>query len=513
MSIDAATLQAMLDRMGLNMKSEIHSAVDDLKHDMNIKLENIEQSTKAIKEEITDLKNKDKIRREDIDTNQKNIEKNSNKIKEIEKVDEETEKRIKNIEQKQYKHNAEYHRLIKLENDVKNLKEKMANKSYAEITKKNDVVNDDKNTQNDVEEINNPNAVINEVNNDKNTIQYAKKRIGLGPIRLVDVGYYAGGIKFNDIHEANKVEHDSARKEAIKEVIQDSFKIMDTDLEITDTKFSNNANSDLIFFNTSESVIKRMFFRIKSAREHVPTIRLQTYFPQLLWERKSFLETKAKEERAKNPRLRTSIRLGNNDLEVYVKEVGEAFYTKMPINHWGIPPPIGYRQPTTLSPPKPRHADGHTWIGQSHNQKKRPQEFSPTTENLSKTTKTSPTSPKSPKSPKSTSDMSSFKSSLAAELQSAAKLSALATSPSSKASALATSTCNPPPPSTPADASSAALSSASSVAQSHCDGYASGENGNSLNPSSGDPNTGNMEVVKSMVSKNSKISKKNKNGQ
>ena len=93
MLINIETLQAMLDRMirNLNLKTEIHSAVDDLKHDMNSKLDNINLSTKAIKYDVDDLENKDKIRREDIDTNAENIKENNKAI-------EDNENQIKSIE-------------------------------------------------------------------------------------------------------------------------------------------------------------------------------------------------------------------------------------------------------------------------------------------------------------------------------------------------------------------------------------------------------------------------------
>ena len=510
MSIDTATFQAMLDRMSGNLKSEIHSAVDDLKHDMNSKLDNINMSTKAIKDDVDDLKTKDKIRREDIDTNAENIKENNKTI-------EANENRIKSLEKKQFKHSAEYLKVKQLENDVKQLKE-MASKTYADVTIDNNI--NHKNGNAIKEQSEDVNTDKSNMSNDKNSIKYAKKRIGLGPIRLIDVGFYAGGINFTDIHEANKDEYNIPRKEAIKEVLQNTFKILDDDLEISNTKFSNNADGDLIFFNTSESVIKRLFSRIQGVRHHNASIKLQTFFPQSMWMRKSYIEERAKEERAKNPRLRTSIRLGNQDLEVWVKEVGEVLYTKMPINNWGIPPAIGVRKPTTISPPKPRYADGQTWIGQDHNGRKRPQDFSPTTQNQSKTSK-----------PSTSNSPTSFGASLAAELQSAGQMSPSASSASPPASSISASTTasptvskmsssasSPSPPTSPPTSPSSKpttpveTSVASSPSQYDCNGYASGMTGNPDNLSSGHSATNGLGFVKSIVSKKSyKISKSTKN--
>ena len=77
------------------------------------------------------------------------------------------------------------------------------------------------------------------------------------------------------------------------------------------------------------------------------------YTPPCLWHRKIALDRLAAKERLHNSRLRTQIRLGQSDIELWTKEKHEAFYTKIPTEAFGPLPPIGTRDPQQIAPVPP----------------------------------------------------------------------------------------------------------------------------------------------------------------
>ena len=69
----------------------------------------------------------------------------------------------------------------------------------------------------------------------------------------------------------------------------------------------------------------------------IQILGLSTITPPQLWERKKRLEIILKEARKKNPSLRTQIRMGENDISLYTKIVGENFYSWTPLTKFGDP--------------------------------------------------------------------------------------------------------------------------------------------------------------------------------
>ena len=59
------------------------------------------------------------------------------------------------------------------------------------------------------------------------------------------------------------------------------------------------------------------------------------YFLRQLWNRKAALEAILKEQRLKEPQLRTQIRMGDTDLILMTKYQGEPFFRPTPINAYG----------------------------------------------------------------------------------------------------------------------------------------------------------------------------------
>ena len=78
-------------------------------------------------------------------------------------------------------------------------------------------------------------------------------------------------------------------------------------------------------------------------------INLVTYFPNIVWQRKLRLLSNCKEQQKIQPRLRYQIRLGNGDISLWTKEVGEPAYICTPITAFGSLPPIENDGPTKMT--------------------------------------------------------------------------------------------------------------------------------------------------------------------
>ena len=76
-----------------------------------------------------------------------------------------------------------------------------------------------------------------------------------------------------------------------------------------------------------------MFIRAQYRKSN--NIRICNYFPPQVWEKKRKLENILKEERLKNPQLRTQIRMGNDGLVLMTKYVSEMYYRPTPLNAYG----------------------------------------------------------------------------------------------------------------------------------------------------------------------------------
>ena len=79
-------------------------------------------------------------------------------------------------------------------------------------------------------------------------------------------------------------------------------------------------------------------------------VRISQYFPHFLWERKRSLEALLSKEQQKDSTLRYQIRLGINDIELFVKSQHDPFYLKTNLEAYGkLSPPLSL-QPTPFPP-------------------------------------------------------------------------------------------------------------------------------------------------------------------
>ena len=84
-------------------------------------------------------------------------------------------------------------------------------------------------------------------------------------------------------------------------------------------------------------MIKKRKNRVLNNKSKNEEIKVINYFPPQLWSRKKNLEKLLKIARSENPELRTQIRMGDEDITLYTKMVGQPFYQWTPITKYGDP--------------------------------------------------------------------------------------------------------------------------------------------------------------------------------
>ena len=106
-------------------------------------------------------------------------------------------------------------------------------------------------------------------------------------------------------------------------------------LNIRETKMSYNGDSGIMWVTLDKFTVRSIYQRNVSIKN--PDIRVITYFPKQLWQKKKNLDIILSEARKKDSKLRTQVRMGDEDLQLFTKNVGEPFWMKTPINHYGDP--------------------------------------------------------------------------------------------------------------------------------------------------------------------------------
>ena len=113
-----------------------------------------------------------------------------------------------------------------------------------------------------------------------------------------------------------------ARKAAAREYMKYYLDYDEEELkitEITDTKMATSGDILYIAFKNANHVRDLHFRRAASCNDD---LRIRDYIPPQLHARYMTIARKATERRAEDPKLKTQIRWGDNDIEIFVKEKG-----------------------------------------------------------------------------------------------------------------------------------------------------------------------------------------------
>ena len=184
-------------------------------------------------------------------------------------------------------------------------------------------------------------------------MEEGRKWIRLVPINKSHVRKFTENKVTDDIKEMNGKEFEMARKTAAEEFLKIELKI--TDIEIKETKLSENKDAGILWVKVGNKA--RLTILSQIAKESIGRqlqIRLLTKIPQQFWSRNKLLEYNCAMERKKNPNLRTQIRLGQFDLELWTKEKGEQFWRLTPLEAFGSLDPYTVNYPKDQAPTQDR---------------------------------------------------------------------------------------------------------------------------------------------------------------
>ena len=156
-------------------------------------------------------------------------------------------------------------------------------------------------------------------------MEEAKKWLRLVPVDINHVRKYTSEKHIEDHLSYNTATFDYAREKAAVEFLNKELNMYDVAIE--ETKMSANSKNGIMWIKIGDINRIKVLSQIgKLARNKKLNIRLITKIPHQFWERNRCLENLCFKERERNPKLRTQIRLGKTDIELFTKFKDEIFW-------------------------------------------------------------------------------------------------------------------------------------------------------------------------------------------
>ena len=154
----------------------------------------------------------------------------------------------------------------------------------------------------------------------------ASHMVSIGPISLGSINYFRKqGENFED-----------AKKSATKEFMKYNLNYSDDDLVdvmIAETRLSTRGDDIVNVAFVNEVDVKELY--VRKAESKNENILLRCYIPPNYYERYMCLNRICADKRAEDPGLKTQLRFGKNDIEVYTKtKGGDAGYRKVKLNEF-----------------------------------------------------------------------------------------------------------------------------------------------------------------------------------
>ena len=184
----------------------------------------------------------------------------------------------------------------------------------------------------------------------------ARKKVGVWPVTAFDIR--EANNDNEDIFNATDDElfrdpkFANARCEAAINFLHLELKFNKNDILVVDAYMARDPETKILWIETTELSVKKIFQ--KAARIRNRDVRILTFFPRHLFNKKRNLDAILRTQRGIDPTLRTQIRLGKSDLELYTKFGNEQFWNKSPLGIYGDP-----NVDPTLSPPVRRATPSH----------------------------------------------------------------------------------------------------------------------------------------------------------
>ena len=139
----------------------------------------------------------------------------------------------------------------------------------------------------------------------------AQKMMGIGPITKETLDHFEG-----------EKDPEAARRMAVKEILMYKLGFTNKELDEIDIKETKQAKSeDIVYFAVENTdTIREIYYRKADSKND--EINLRNYIPPQFHARYMALNRECTEQRSKNQRLKTQIRFGKQDIELFTKEKG-----------------------------------------------------------------------------------------------------------------------------------------------------------------------------------------------
>lgn len=184
----------------------------------------------------------------------------------------------------------------------------------------------------------NPETTTAEDNSSNNTISEAKKVIGLYPVNRRDIAHWVlsdeevRNISDDDIFRNEK--YSDARTEAANDFLYSKLSLRIGEVDILKTKMSKNPYSAVLWVTLSKHNDVTKVFR-RAAQLKTRDIRIMTFFPSSIWSRKMSVEKNMAKARQTTKDLKYQIRLGNNDIQLFIKDNQNPIWTRVDLDKFG----------------------------------------------------------------------------------------------------------------------------------------------------------------------------------
>lgn len=306
-----------------------------------------------IEEEVNVMKKKTEVNEEDIDEIKEKIKENEermNKMESNERIAELKIADIVNVIDEGNSRGEDDEKMKKIEERIEAVEKVMNQKGEKEKSYKQAMINEGKMKEKDTTD----DKVIKDKENEKEgdyEIDDARNRIGIFPITQEHIARYAR--KSYDLYNVSNHElftdnkYKDERKKAAALLFANELHFREDEIEILETKMANDPYSKVMWVTTRESNVKKIYRRAAQVRN--PEVKLLTFFPQKLYRKKMLLEEVLKKARNNEPKLKTQIRLGRTDIELWTKFKSEPYWAITPLTEYG---PI--ESVSTFPPPGPR---------------------------------------------------------------------------------------------------------------------------------------------------------------
>ena len=352
--------ESIIDALKPDIEKITNEILPKINQKININVERINTNEAEIVEikeklennmnEVDELKENEKDITERMNKKDKDMEMMNLKINELENDKDNRHDDLKNSFEKRIKEMES--RIEKIDNNVKDC-EKEKSTSFANIVmRERENENVMKTAAEKLKELTEKVMNVDKIE-ESSLIDDARKKLGVYPLKEGHIAKHAA--KEHNLTNVSNIElfnshlYTKARIEAAQDFLELELKFERYEIEIKETKMSKDGYRHIMWLTMTEELVKKIYQRAANIKS--PRIQLLTYFPHSLYKKKIALEKLLKVARSKNESLRTQIRLGKKDLELFTKYRYEPYWTKTPLEEYGK---IEIEPEITFSPPRER---------------------------------------------------------------------------------------------------------------------------------------------------------------